>query len=209
MHVDVHGMGKVYTKKIGQHFVIGTRAMETTQNTPRVYDAGRSLKFRKALATHLNKDLKELCQKGKVKTKKSTGELAECKVAIGYENGKSIGYRYKRSEQKSLRFVGDWRHKRKGTKNGKFSGREEWRNTLSRLSTERALWNTYRESKGAYRPFGCAVQVELSPEFRALLYKENGDKTRLGMTYVPKLAKGFKAALGAVGACTNGASPAA
>merc|ERR1719424_1118212 len=181
LHVDVHGMSDATAKKIGQHFVIGTRAMETRsfpsdikKREPKSgvgYNQKKSLKFRKAMANKLNGVLKDICNKGQLT---SSGK---CTVAIGYDNGISTGWAYKPGEHKHLKFLGDW---------GK-------RNTLSRISTEEALWGEYNRNNKA-KPFGCAVQVELSAKFRKALYDKNG-KTALGKIYVPKLARGFAEAL--------------
>merc|ERR1719162_367255 len=61
LHVDVHGMSDKTAEEIGQHFVIGTRAMETIDNKRRHYDKRKSLKFRKAMAAKLNGVPKDIC----------------------------------------------------------------------------------------------------------------------------------------------------
>merc|ERR1740138_1065033 len=53
MHLDIHGMSDATAPRIGEHLVIGTKAMETTQNWPRKYDETKSKKFRDALKRHL------------------------------------------------------------------------------------------------------------------------------------------------------------
>jgi len=192
LHVDVHGMSDKTAEEIGQHFVIGTRAMETIDNKRRKpksgigYDKRKSLKFRKAMAAKLNGVLKDICNDRRFSSKFA----AKCTVAIGYDNGISTGYSYKKGEQDHLKFVGDWGKPRKG----------ELRNTLSRISTEEALWDDYN-SRDRAKPFGCAVQVELSTQFRRSLYNKDGSKTALGSKFVPKLARGFAGALKAAG-CT-------
>jgi len=207
LHVDVHGMSDNTAGQVGQHFVIGTRAMETTINSKRQpqsgvgYKSTRSLKLRKAMAENLNGVLGQICNKlshkfgtktVKKKLGSNKGRPAECKVAIGYDNGKSTGWAYKSSEKSHLKFLGDW---------GKQKG--EFRNSLSRISTEKALWRSYR--RGAAKPFGCAVQVELSTQFRTLLYNRDGSKTEVGKEFVPQLARGFAKALKKAG-CTQGAA---
>merc|ERR1712072_1205589 len=63
-----------------------------------------------------------------------------------------------RNQAKKARFVGDWKKQR---------------NTLSRISTEKALWAKY--GRGKVKPFGCAVQIEMSAQLRALLARSDND----------------------------------
>lgn len=42
---------------------------------------------------------------------------------------------------------------------------------MTRISTEKRLWSTYRKDD-VQKPFGCAVQVEMSEELRKVLNKE-------------------------------------
>merc|ERR1711918_267076 len=73
----------------------------------------------------------------------------------------------KRNQAKKARFVGDWKYKK--------------RNTLSRISTEKALWAKYgrkdnsKYSRGKVKPFGCAVQIEISAQLRALLVRSDNE----------------------------------
>merc|ERR1711988_447956 len=138
MHLDIHGMSDATAARLGEHLVIGTKAMETTQNWPRKYDETKSKKFRDALKRHLN----------------TGGVQLPVRVERGWEpTGKA-------------RFVGDWKKQR---------------NTLSRISTEKALWAKYgrrdnsKYSRGKVKPFGCAVQIEMSAQLRALLVRSDNN----------------------------------
>merc|ERR1711924_124026 len=85
--------------------------------------------------------------------------------------------------QREAEFVGDW----------------TYRNTMSRLSTEKALWtgrSRYgKRSLPKTEPFRCAVQIELSAEFRRMLYTDEGRKTALGRKYIDELGHGLHRAL--------------
>lgn len=181
MHVDVHGMTDATAARIGEHLVIGTRAMETTRNVPREHDPSKSSKFRRALETHLKDVLDAIQRSGKltIKAKRGSSKLLPVRVKPGYEpttcdNIASKAHRdvcnkgrrsgkitlSRPGQAKREKFVGDW-----GVMRGKL------RNTLSRVSTEKALWSRYGKDadKGAVKPFGCAVQIEMSLQLRKLL----------------------------------------
>jgi len=81
-----------------------------------------------------------------------------------------------RNQAKKARFVGDWKYKKKGS-----GAQKKQRNTLSRISTEKALWAKYGRkdnseySRGKVKPFGCAVQIEMSAQLRALLVRSDNN----------------------------------
>merc|ERR1712188_166612 len=58
------------------------------------------------------------------------------------------------------------------------------RNTLSRISTEKALWAKYgrrdnsKYSRGKVKLFGCAVQIEMSAQLRLLLVRSYNKYSR-------------------------------
>jgi len=186
LHVDVHGMSESSAKMFGQHFIVGFRAMETQTNGkdgPRTYKKGSSLKFRQNLAARLKPVLAEICPN----LSRVDGRRLGCKVAIGYKEG-STGYSYKSGNTE--RFVGDWNSR--GWKKER-ENQNKSRNTMTRLSTEKRLWKTYRS--GSHQPFGCAVQVEMSPSMRKFL--KNNPR------YSEKLAEKFKLAFRDTG-CTEG-----
>jgi len=157
MHLDIHGMSDATAARLGEHLVIGTKAMETTQNWPRKYDETKSKKFRDALKRHLNTVLLKIQNYnglGRLTIKTQGGLQLPVRVARGWEpTGKA-------------RFVGDWKKQR---------------NTLSRISTEKALWAKYGRkdnseySRGKVKPFGCAVQIEMSAQLRALLVRSDNN----------------------------------
>jgi len=187
MHLDIHGMSDATAARIGEHLVIGTKAMETTRNWPREYDESKSELFRDALTAALKPVLDDIQTyrqgekgKGKLTIKTQGGFQLPVRVAQGWEptSCKHVMKQYKDAclavkdkgglsklnQKKKARFVGDWRYKQ--------------RNTLSRISTEKALWAKYGTGNGKYgkgkvKPFGCAVQIEMSAQLRALLARSD------------------------------------
>lgn len=186
MHLDMHGMTDATAARIGEHLVIGTRAMETTQNAPRAYNTAKSLSFRNALKKHLNGLLNEIEKSEMLTIKMKGGKKLPLRIARGWEpttcnsivatghrskckkdvkNGVvTLSTRKKRREK----FVGDWSKK---------DALGRLRSTLSRVSTEKMLWSKYGtgSDKGTVKPFGCAVQIEMSGQLRKLLANTTGN----------------------------------
>jgi hypothetical protein len=202
MHLDIHGMSDATAARIGEHLVIGTKAMETTQNWPRKYDETKSKKFRDALKRHLKTVLLKIQNYnglGRLTIKTQGGVQLPVRAVRGWEpttcdhimpcttcktksNGawipdpnqhkaacdvmKKKDKLSERNQAKKARFVGDWKKQR---------------NTLSRISTEKALWAKYGRkdnseySRGKVKPFGCAVQIEMSAQLRALLVRSDNN----------------------------------
>jgi hypothetical protein len=215
MHLDMHGMSDATAARIGEHLVIGTRAMETTQNAPRKYAKSKSLAFRNALKTNLTDVLTDIQNfngrnKLTIKAKRGSSKKLPVRIALGKEpmtcnNIASTAHRdacrnattwrdgkkptvVLSTDANNLRekFVGDWTEKADSLR--------RMRNTLTRISTEKALWNKYGSGsdKGKVKPFGCAVQIEMSMQLRKLLADTKGNN--LGKRFAKALKAVYKEA---------------
>ena len=150
LHVDLHGMGDATAIRLGEHLIIGTRAMETVKNNPRQYDETKSKKLKANLTKALEATFINLRTKLILKRKGGRSKLP-LRIARGKEPGGTET------------FVGDW-----GSGGYPFG---KGTNSMTRISTEKRLWSTYRKDD-VQKPFGCAVQVEMSEELRKVLNKE-------------------------------------
>lgn len=211
LHIDVHGMGDSTAIRLGQHMVLGTKAMETTVNggkgkttkglaTTRIsrqHDEKKSLALRKNLQNRLKSVFVQLQRNPSLTLQKHGSRLpiisdrVKGREPMGCAGIKNVGVKkyltdctkyFQESPNKKgePKFTGDW-----GA--GKKWG--EGINSMTRVSTEKRLWATY--SGGQTKPFGCAVQMEMSTELRRLLAKEakQSDGGLAG-----KMAKAIKAA---------------
>jgi len=189
LHVDLHGMTDATAIRLGEHLIIGTRAMETVKNGGteankyHQYDRTKSEKLEAKLKEKLEPTFKELRKK---LTLMKYGEKLPLGIGRGKEPqncggikdlpGTDESKKYLQKCEKYLtpgrkgkeKFVGDWQYK-----SGESWG--EGKNTMTRISTEKRLWSTYGEVK--QKPFGCAVQVEMSYELRQVL-KDNEELSK-------------------------------
>jgi len=148
--VDVHGMSDATAKRLNNHLVLGTRAMETIKNgnrntrrTRNNYDTTKSIEIRRELQINLRSTFREISRQ---LTLRKDGRLLPLEIAIGIE------------PDGSEKFVGDWVNVND--------------NSLARIATEKYNWRNYEGlPRGYQKPFGCAMQMEMSGELRTFLTK--------------------------------------